>query len=264
MRRLLPILLLLILAYIGWYYWQRLADRPLEIAVLGLRAEEITRITAGPAGEAPQLELSRTDDGWVVAQPPRQLYDQSVRAASLVERLAELRSDSLCRRPPAGPGTRVVVYGGPGRQRELVFYPATTSTPLVRVTAADDVYHLPPDAGRYLLPALAFDHYRERRLLDLLPGRVDSLVARRGDSTLWVVDSGLAPLSDRLLAPAAAPFADHFDEIAHRDRYHADLHFYHAGRSHRVRAYRDSLWPQPYVLVGDDYPRRYFSFDRIR
>ncbi|MEM6771508.1 MAG: hypothetical protein AAF597_13075, partial [Bacteroidota bacterium] len=127
-----------------------------------------------------------------------------------------------------------------------------------------DVYYLNPASAKGIMQSLRFDHFREPRLLNLTHEQVDSIVVSYHDSLLWKTDTAnLALLAQHLLAPAAAPYADHFDEIAHRDRYCADLDLYFSGKAHRIQAYRDSLWPQPYVLVGEDYPRRYLGFEQI-
>lgn len=264
MKKLSLLLFFLVALYAGWHYWQTLADRPLQARLLTISAEAIDQVTVAPPNGAAPFTLARSAEDWVVARSPRQILDQRVRAESFVNRLAELTSDSLARPVKNAQETLVTVRTATGQRDELAFSQPVSGPPRVRIVATGDVFHLPPAAARYLLPALTFDHYRESRMLHLLPGQVDSIVAVQGDSTLWVEDSVVAPLANLLLAPAAAPHADFFDEIAHRDRHHADLYFYFSGRAHRVQVFRDSLWPQPYVLVGDDFPRRFLGFSRLR
>lgn len=266
MRKLLLFLLPLIGLYAIWFYWQQRADRPLQENLLTVSAEAITKIiVAGQEREQP-LTLTRTETGWVVAKAPRQVLDQAVRAEALAQRLTALQTDSVSNRTDLPDGFRIALYDANGLTDELLLHQPPEGTPLAQVVATGDVFHLPPATVRYIFPALSFNHYREQRLLHLLPGQVDSIVAARNDSTLWVVDSAAAVsrLSDQLLDAQGAAYADYFDEIAHRDRYHADLNFYFSGRAHRVRVYQDSLWPQPFVLVGDDFPRRFLGFERLR
>lgn len=264
MRKLIIILLPLILLYTTWYYFQKFNDQPLQEQLSTIAAEEVAKvIITGPQREVP-LSMTRIDDGWVVTRSPRQILDQSVRVQTFVDRLTALTTDSVSWRRDLDGGTRVVLKGTSGREDEFILIRTKEGTPLAQVVATGDVFHLPPATARYIFPALEFEHYREQRLLHLLPGQVDSIVASRHDSTLWVIDSALTSLSEHFLAPASAPYADHFDEIAHRDRYHADLDFYFSGRAHRIQVFQDSLWPQPYVLVGTDFPRRYLGFTRIR
>lgn len=264
MRKLLLILLPLTGLYAAWFYWQQRADRPLQERLLTVTAGEVSQVIISGKDRDSPLTLTRTETGWVVAKAPRQVLDQSVRAEALVQRLTDLTTDSVSRRSDLSGGIHITLHDKAERKDEITLYQPPQGTPLARVVATGDVFHLDPAVARYVFPALAFEHYRERRLLHLLPGQVDSIVATRNDSTLWVVDSSVAPISEQLLDSQQAGYADYFDEIAHRDRYHADLNFYFSGRAHRVRVYRDSLWPRPYVLVGDDFPRRFIAFERLR
>lgn len=264
MKKLFLLLPPLILLYAAWFYWQGLGDRPLREQLLSLHTDEVTEVTITPPAGESVLTLTRAENGWVVARGPRQILGESVRVEQLIDRLTTLQTDSVSRRKTVTRGYKVQLRTADDRVENLFLAHPARETPLAQIPATGDVYHLPPEAARYIFPALRFDHYREARLLHLLPGQVDSIVASRNDSTLWVEAEVLSPLYQRLLAPAAAPFADYFDEIAHRDRYHADLDFYFSGKAHRVQVFRDSLWPQPYVLVGADFPRRFIAFDRIR
>jgi len=264
MRKLLLILLPLIGLYAAWFYWQQRADRPLQERLLTVTAGEVSQVIIGGQDRDQPLTLTRTETGWVVAKAPRQVLDQSVRAEALIQRLTDLKTDSVSHQSDLPGGIHVTLRDKAEKEDEIILYQPPEGTPLARVVATGDVFHLSPAVARYLFPALSFEHYRERRLLHLLPGQVDSIVATRNDSMLWVVDSAVTPISEQLLDSDLASYADYFDEIAHRDRYHADLSFYFSGRAHRVRVYRDSLWPQPYVLVGDDFPRRFLAFERLR
>lgn len=265
MRTLLPLLLLAALFYTGWFYWQQYANRPLREPLLPWAISDISRVSVHPPNQQVPFSLHRIEDRWVVARANRQLFDQTVRAERLVRLLTQLTSDSVSFHRPAAAGWRIRLVTADEQTDEIVLYPATAVGPLVSISATGDCYHLANSQRDSLLPRLRFDYFRERRLLNLSPAAVDSIVAMHHDSLLWTTDSiNLAPLLHHFLAPATAPHADYFDEIAHRDRYYADLDFYSHGQPRRIQVFHDSLWPLPYVLIGEDYPRRFLGFREIQ
>lgn len=265
MRKLLPLLLLISALYAGWFYWQRFSDRPLQEPLLPVATKNIRRvIIQGPNRSAP-FSLTRTENGWVVVRANQQILDQSLKAAALVERLTALQTDSISYQAPETTGVKVRVENTDGGADELTLHQPPGGMVLATIPATGDVFYLNPGTANGLIPQLSFDYFREPRLLNLTPNQVDSVIASYHDSLLWRADTVSLPmLAQHLLAPAAAPFADFFDEIAHQDRYYADLDFYFSGKAHRIQVFQDSIWPQPYVLVGEDFPRRYLGFQQIR
>lgn len=264
MRKLLPLLLLASIFYAVWFYWQRYADRPLQAPLLTITAEEVEVITVPSAATPNPLTLTRTEQGWVVSRPPQQLLDQALKAEELLQLLIGLRTDSVAYRPPKEAGTTVTIRSFAGEEDNIVLYPGTDGVPIAATPATGDLYYLNPATVGDLLPRLSFDYYRSPRLLNLRPQQVDSIVISVQDSLHQKAATEITPLLARhFLAPASAPYADYFDEIGHQDRYLADYDFFFSGKAHRVQVFRDSLWPQPYVLVGEDYPRRYLGFKTI-
>lgn len=265
MRKLLPLVLLASIFYAAWFYWQGYSDRPLQEVLLPIAAADIEALTIQVPDHKSPFTLTRVDNDWVVARPPQQILNQSLKAEELVSRLTALRTDSVGHRPPKAAGVMIRIESKDGSTDELVLHQPPSGVLLATIPATGDVYYLNPTSSTGIMPQLRFNHFREPRLLNLRPNQVDSLVVSYHDSLLWRASpEEIASLTKQILAPAAAPYADYFDEIAHRDRYYADLDFYFSGRAHRVQVFQDSLWPQPFVLVGEDYPRRYLGFEEIR
>lgn len=268
MKKLLPLLLLASVFYAAWFYWQRYADRPLQEQFLPITAEAVQSVTVQPPNREQPFTLTRTENGWVVARPPQQLLDQSYKAEELVRQLTSLKTDSVGYSSPIAEGISVTIISTDARSDKFTLYQYADGKTMATVAATGDRYYLNPASSSGVLPQLRFDHFREPRLLNLTAEQVDSVVVSYHDSLLWTTDTAnLALLVQHLLAPApttfGTPYADFFDEIAHRDRYYADFDFYFAGKPYRVQAFQDSLWPQPYVLVGEDFPRRYLGFMQI-
>ncbi len=264
MKKLLPLLLLVSICYAAWFYWQRYTDLPLSAPLLTVAAEDVAVITIPTDNSAAPLTLTRTDQGWVVSRPPQQLLEQSLKAEALLDRLIGLQTDSVAYGRPKGEGVSILIKSVDGHEDNISIYQGADGTPFAATPATGDLYYLNPDSFGDLLPRLSFDYYRSPRLLNLQPHQVDSIVISVQDSLHQKTAAEKTTLlANHILAPASAPYADFFDEIAHRDRYLADVDFYFSGRAHRVQVFRDSLWPQPYVLVGEDYPRRYLSFKTI-
>ncbi len=265
MRTLIPLLLVAILSYAGWYYWQAYTDAPLQEKLLlhDAAAMQSIRITAF-GEEAFQLVRAAGTEDWTVKQGITELYDQSDRIKRLLTVLDGLQTDSVMRRF-SDKGLAVLEVKGPDRSERIELAFPDTGPVLGRISATGDVFALRAANTANLLNLLRFETYRERGLLRLDPERVDSLVATHQDSLLWRVTTGnVSSLAKTFIAPASAPSAEHFDEIMDRDKYFATLHLYAQGNPHRITVYRDSLWPKPYVLVGEDFPRRYWALDSLR
>jgi hypothetical protein len=90
------------------------------------------------------------------------------------------------------------------------------------------------------------------------------------DSLRWRVPQvEVSRLSKTFITPAFSPdepppYADYFDEVMDREKYFATLTLYAVADSHYIEVFRDSQWVRPYVLVGEDFPRRYFALDSLR
>lgn len=261
MRKLIYLLILASCVYVSLFYWQQYTDAPLNERLLTMQVDDIQELIITPLPPEQPFTLSRADDNWVVSRARLQMLDHADRASNLLGKLTGLKTDSVAASGQVLEGVRIQIETLDGKKTELLLHQSAKGTPLAQFTTTGDVFHVPTKAVEVLISTLHFDHFREPRLLNLVPDQVDSIVATYNDSLLWKTDSAVALLSSTILAPAAAPYADHFDEIAHQDRYFADLDFYFSGRAHRVQVFRDSLWPQPYVLVGEDYPRRYLGFE---
>jgi len=209
-------------------------------------------------------------DNWVVKQGAIEIYGQSYAVEELVRMLGNLRTDSVMHRFPPEPGPDVSLLG-PGTEREVLnFRFPAGSPPVVRVEATGDVYALPNSVSRPLQRMLRFETYRGKRSLAIEPAEVDSITVSYHDSLLWRVDTTeVLRLSKTFIAPATAPdgppaYADYFDEVMDREKYFATFTLHALGGKHRIEVFQDSQWVKPYVLAGDDYPRRYFAIDSIR
>ena len=261
MRTLLPLLLIALLGYAGWFYWREYtAERPLREALLLTPAEDVREIEVTRGKYGFRLLPTGEGNGWMVKRGTTELYDQSDRIRRLIRQLTALRTDSVMRRFPES--NLVSVRLNDGERIDLHF--PTEGTTRARVTATGDVFALNPEGVSGLQNLLRFDTYRGDRLLRLAAETVDSIWAMHHDSLLWRATAAAATrLSPTFIAPATAPYADYFDEIIDREKYHATVTLFAAGQGHRVEVFRDSLWPKPYVLVGEDFPRRYFAIDSL-
>lgn len=266
MRTLIPLLLIAILSYAGWYYWQEYTDRPLKANILITDPADVTRAAViTPGGESFEFLQIEGTENWAVKRGIMELYDQTPKVLKMLEGLAVLRTDSVMRRFPTEGVTTIRLEGGAWPETIELYLPGPGEAPLARVGEAGDVFALDPNSTTGLAPLLQFESYRERRLLNILANRVDSIRATNGDSLLWQLGQPeTALLAKTFITPAAAPYADYFDEIMHRDRYFVTLTLYAQGEPHRIEVYRDSLWPRPFVLVGEDFPRRYLALDSLR
>ncbi len=265
MRTLLPLLLMAVLGYAGWYYWQEFTDEPLQEKLLLHTAEELKKITITAFGEEPfQLLRAAGTEEWTVKQGITERYDQSEKVRRLLLALEGLRTDSVMRQFPPNNRALLELEGGSRPEQIELAFP-DTGPALGKIKATGDVFALSPTTTSGLPRLLRFTTYRERRLLRLEPERVDSLVVTFQDSLLWRLDTGaIAALAKTFIAPAAAPSADYFDEIMDREKYFATLKLYSGGEPHQITVYQDSLWPKPYVLVGEDFPRSYWAVDSLR
>ncbi len=262
MRTLLPLIVLAVLGYTGWYYWQVYTDRPLNEPLLLTAKESLVELKVASYGE--EFRMFRTEEfGWVVSQGGREIYDQSDRVESLIDLLVGLQTDSVVRYLPDMPVIRVDLIGA-DTQEGIALYFQPDAALLASITATGDVYALPSRYVGPLADLLRFSSYRSKRLLKSKPESIDSIRLDHHDSLLWrPAMAEVAPLSQTFIAPAAAPYADYFDEITDREKYFATLKLYADGEAHRVEIYRDSLWPRPYVLVGEDFPRTYLAADSL-
>lgn len=266
MRRLIPIVLLGVFIYVSWFYWQEYTDAPLQEKLLLSTADEVSQVRVSAPGQPLPFLLTRLEDKqWVVSRDNRQILDQSARAEDFVRALTELRTDSVVNSLPDRDFTTITLTADAYGKEELRIYAGAGGPALARISGTGDIFALQPEAVTDVLPALSFDHFRGKRLLHLAATSVDSIVATRNDSLLWTLGPAEASeLAKTILAPASAPtYADHFDEIADRDKYHATLSLFTAGRPHIITVFRDSLWPQPYVLIGEDFPNRFFAVEKI-
>lgn len=266
MRRLIPIVLLGVFIYVSWFYWQEYTDAPLQEKLLLAAAGEVTQVKVSVPGQPHPFQLTRLEDKqWVVSRDNRQVLDQSARAEDFVRALTELRTDSVVNSLPDREFTTITLTSDANGEEELRMYAGAGGPALARISGTGDIFALQPEAVTDVLPALSFNHFRGRRLLHLAATSVDSIMATRKDSLLWKIASPeVAELAKTILAPASAPtYADYFDEIADRDKYHATLSLFTAGRPHTITVFQDSLWPQPYVLVGEDFPNRFFGAEKI-
>lgn len=267
MRRLLPVLLLLVLGYVVWFYWQEFTDRPLRQPLLRTDPATVSRMTVGEGEET--FTIAAADRRWTVRRGNTELYDQDDRVAELLTTLAGLRTDSVVYRFPQRDFSRLALTTPAGGREELDFAFATHGPHRARVVATGDVYALAPAGCLALQRLLRFGAYRGERTVADAVTAVDSVRVWYGDS----LAAALPPAAqDRLAAwlmrPArpAAPvrYADYFDEVMDQDKALATYVLYAADGPHRVRVYRDSLWPAPFVIVGEDHPRRYLAADSLR
>ncbi|MEO0734136.1 MAG: hypothetical protein AAFZ52_14970 [Bacteroidota bacterium] len=269
MRTLLPLLLLACLAYAGWYYWQQYNDQPVRAALLLAAAEDIIRVQISERPNEAAFELRNADvtEAWVVNREHTQLRDQSTVIQNFLTQLTGLETDSIAHNFVIEEKQYVLVVHSTTYGEEALQFALPPEGPaLARRTKSGDIFALPRQTVAALLPYLRFDHYREPRLLNLAAAGVDSIVARQRDSLLWQMNhsDSLPVLAQTFIAPASAPYADYFDEIADQEKYYATLQLFANGQPHVVTIFRDSLWPQPYVLVGEDFPRRYLAADTLR
>lgn len=262
MRTLIPLLLIAVLGYVGWFYWQEYTDRPLSEPLLLTAEESLQELNITSSTE--EFRMFRAEEfGWVVSRGGREVYDQSDRVKELIGLLTSLQTDSVMRHKLETTGISVDLIGTDTRER-VDFHFQMGGPLLARIAATGDVFALPARYGLPLKRLLDFGAYRSKKLLKIDPEKIDSVRLDYHDSLLWrpgPEEVGL--LSQTFIAPAAAPYADYFDEITDREKYYATLKLYTDGEPHRVDIYRDSLWPRPYVLVGEDFPRTYLALDSL-
>jgi len=262
MRTLIPLLLLAVAGYVGWYYWQVYTDQPLSQPLLLNGEDALREVTV--TSETEDFRIFRTAEfGWVISGGGLEIYDQTDRAEKLIGLLTGLHTDSVMHRTPGEGGVDVKLIGT-GDPETLTFYFRPQGPLLARIAATGDVFALPKRHGNSLQNLLRFAGYRSRRLLRGNAESIDSVRLVFHDSLLWRSSSAqVSEFVKTFIAPAAAPYADHFDEITDREKYFATVKFYTGGVSRRVDVYRDSLWPLPYVLVGEDFPRTYLAMDSL-
>ena len=274
MRTLLFLCLLIAIGYATYYYVGLANSDPLRIPLLreNLR-QDVKRIQILPRGPGEFLmRLDQGDDGqWIVSKDQKLIYDQSARVRGLLADLANTVSDSVVTGSAARLRERTVVTldirTSTGREViSLAFADATSTSVYAWFGSSSNLLCLPPSTNAWLKGYLTFDAYRERRLLDLNPAAVDSIVAIGADTTLLYHSrpSELPDLATYFIAPAFSQHADFFDEIAHQDRHFGQVLLYANGQPKSITVYHDSLWAQPYVLVGEDYPRRFLGYDALR
>lgn len=265
MRTLLPIVLFAVLGYAAWFYWQEYTDEPLQEKLLLHTATDIESITITAFGEEPfQLIRAEGTGNWTVKQGILELHDQSDKVRRLLLALEDLKTDSVMRRF-SDKGVAVLELAGGSRPERIELSFPDTGPVLGRISATDDVFALNSNTTANLPNLLRLATYRQRKLLRIAPEQVDSIVVSHHDSLLWSLDTGeVILLAKTFIAPASAPQADYFDEIMDREKYFATLHLYAKGAPHQITVYQDTLWPKPFVLVGDDFPRQYWAIDSIR
>jgi len=265
MRTLIPLILLAIIGYAGWYYWQQYTDKPLKANLITTALPNLNRVSILD-GIIEDFELIRIDgtDDWAVKREVTELYDQSEKIRKLLTGLAAIRTDSIMRRFPEE-GFISLVLESEGQSESVDLFFSEIGRHLARRGITGDVFALNATTLRGIQPLLRFESYRERRLLRILPERIDSITAVSNDSLHWKISQPeVALLAKTFIAPAAAPYAEYFDEIMDRDKHFATLNLYAGGEPHQIEVYLDSLWPMPYVLVGNDFPRRFLAVDSLR
>jgi hypothetical protein len=265
MRTLIPLILLAIAGYAGWYYWQQYTDKPLKANLIAMALSDLTQIsvTDGVTEDFALIRMEGTEN-WAVKRDVTELYDQSEKIHTLLAGLAAIRTDSIMRKfPEEGFVSLVLESEGPSELVDLFF--SEEGRHLARRGVTGDVFALNATTLLGIQQLLRFESYRERRLLRILPERVDSITAVSNDSLHWRSSPPEVDLlAKTFIAPAAAPYAEYFDEIMDRDKHFATLNLFADGEPHRIEVYLDSLWPKPYVLVGEDFPRRFLAVDSLR
>ncbi|MFT6000398.1 MAG: hypothetical protein ACI81P_002859 [Neolewinella sp.] len=265
MRTLIPLLLLAIAGYAGWYYWQQYTDKPLKANLIATALPDLDRISIMD-GLTEDFALVRIDDteDWAVTREATELYDQADKIRELLAGLAAIRTDSIMRKFPEE-GFITLVLESEEQSESVDLFFSEIDKHLARRSLTGDVFAINATTLQGIQHLLRFESYRERRLLRILPERIDSITVVSNDSLHWRSNPlEVALLAKTFIAPAAAPYADYFDEIMDRDKHFATLNLYAGGEPHRIEVYLDSLWPQPYVLVGDDFPRRFLAVDSLR
>lgn len=265
MRTLIPLILLAIAGYVGWYYWQQYTDKPLKANLIATALPDLNRVSITD-GVVEDFALIRIDDSdnWAVKREVTELYDQSEKVQKLLVGLAAIRTDSIMRKFPEE-GFVSLLLESEGQTESVDIFFSEIGRHLARRGVTGDVFALNAETLQGIQPLLRFEHYRERRLLRVLPERIDSIIAESNDSLHWKsVQPEVALLAKTFIAPAAAPYAEYFDEIMDREKHFATLNLYAGDTPHRIEVYQDSLWPKPYVLVGADFPRRFLAVDSLR
>ena len=261
MRTLIPLLILFVLGYVAWSAWERFTARPLQTELLRLAGPDLEEIIV--TEDDRRFRFFRAEDRWVVARDNQEIYDQSAAVEELVTVLSDIRTDSVLRRAQGEALFDVQLLAAGANERFALHFPAA-GPPHARLLATGDVFALPPPVGPVLQRSLRFATYRGDRTLQIAAARVDSIVMERNDSLRLRPDPDrLRLLSHLLLAPAPAPNAPYFDEVADREKQYATLSVFADGTPHRITAYRDSAWPKPFVIIGEDFPLRPFALDSI-
>ncbi len=270
MRTLIPLIILAALAYAGWHYLQSVTDTPLRERLLLTDTETLRELTITANGRRSFRIFRSEEDRWVVKRDALELHSEAFAVIDLIQLLGDLRTDSVVRNFPPEAGAEVALVGPEGQREVLAFRFPAGGPPVVQVEATGDVFALPSSASGPLQRMLRFETYRGKTAVAVLPAEVDSITVSYHDSLLWRVPQTEVPrLSKTFVAPAAAPngqpaYADYFDEVMDREKYFATLHLHALGGTHRIEVFRDSQWVKPYVLSGDDFPRRYFALDSLR
>jgi len=269
MRKFILFLLLAVSAYCLWFYLTQLSGGPVRSPLVRSEKEAIRRIDVVDVKGQPFTLRLGEDGKWVVSREQQLLYGQEEKVAGLLALLTATKSDSLVKyldREKAEGSVSLHILGDTDEEDIDIYYFRDDKLPLYGyLPNAQLTLAFPPASRDEFLQHLNFNAYRERRLLDLAAGEVDSIMVMRGDSLLWGITSGdLSRSAQQFIAPAAAPYADFFDEIAFRDREYADILLYSGAEIKTVKAYRDTLWPHPFVLVGEDYPRRFLGYESLR
>ena len=269
MRTLIPLVLLAALAYAGWFYLQPYTSGPLRERLLLTDTESLRELSV--TNDKQTFRIFRGEDSaWVVKQGATELYDQTALVNELTGLLGRLRTDSVARRFPPEAGPELLLRSEGGGEEALGFRFPAGGPPVVRVAATGDVFALPREVSGPLRGLLSFGAYRGTTTLRISPEEVDSILVYHHDSLLWRVPAAtVARCSKAFIAPASAPdyrpaYADYFDEVMDRERYFATLSLHTARDTHRIEVFRDSQWVRPYVLVSEDFPRRYFALDSLR
>jgi hypothetical protein len=260
------------LAYAGWFYLQSFTDTPLRENLLLTDTQTLREMTV--TNDKQSFRMFRGEEaGWVVKQNAIELYDQSKTVDQLVEFLSALQTDSVMHRFSPEPGPDVSLLGPDERHEVLSFRFPAGSPPVVRVGLTGDVFALPFSVAEPLRRMLRFETYRGKTSLAILPAEVDSITVHHHDSLLWRVPVAdvlrlskmiIFPIEAEGSVPNAPAYADYFDEVMDREKYFGTFTLHALGGKHHVEIFRDSQWVKPYVLAGDDYPRRYFAIDSLR
>jgi hypothetical protein len=270
MRKAIPIVLLACLLYVGWIYWQRSTEVPLQERLLRFTDHEVRSLKITPRRGQP-FTLELTEAGrWVITREALQLPAPPRRVNQLIEQLTSMRTDSVVREEFPEEGIHRLILSNGVEEETLRLYFSPEGEARASVGIARDVFALHPRTVAPIRRALSFNHFRDRRLLDERTALADSVTLTFVDSTLQL-SHGFSTGGERVRAlvtyfrePEGASFADNFDEVRQRKNQFAELLFSSPSRPEkRVSIYRDTLREQPFVLVSPDFPRRYLALDSL-